>query len=179
MKYSGSDLAVLLVMGLLFGLLGYLLSENFRKARGRTPWGMPSALWGFIWFLSLLLGLVLYLIARATTKVDANGRAAPSPYRAGWPPGPTQPSAPMTPPTPPSGSPVQPYSPTPTPTPATAPASAPALSPPMWHPDPSGRFDYRWWDGQAWTTRVARNGTQLDDGNPDQRLGPVGPPDQP
>jgi hypothetical protein len=166
MNYSGSDLAILLVMGLLFGLIGYLLSENFRKMKGRTPWGMPSALWGFIWFLSLLLGLVLYLIARVTTKVDGVARPGPSPYRAGWPPGPTQPSAPTPPP------PAQPYS-------TGAPAAAPTLSPPMWHPDPSSRFDYRWWDGRAWTTRVARNGTQLDDGNPDQRLGPVGPPDQP
>jgi hypothetical protein len=166
MKYSGSDLAILLVLGLLFGLIGYLLSENFRKLRGRTPWGMPSALWGFIWFLSLALGLVLYLIARATTKVDGVGRPGPGRYPGGWPPGPAQP---YTPSTPPSG---QPYS-------TGAPATAPTLSPPMWHPDPSGRFDYRWWDGQAWTTRVARNGTQLDDGNPDQRLGPVGPPDQP
>ena len=104
MNYSGSDLAILLVMGLLFGLIGYLLSENFRKMKGRTPWGMPSALWGFIWFLSLLLGLVLYLIARVTTKVDGVARPGPSPYRAGWPPGPTQPSAPTPPP------PAQPYS---------------------------------------------------------------------
>ena len=160
MNYSGSNLAVLLVLGLLFGLIGYLLSENFRKMKGRTPWGMPSALWGFIWFLSLLLGLVLYLIARVTTKVDGGGRSGPGSYRAGWPPGPTQPPAP-----------TQPYS--------TGPPAAPTPSPPMWHPDPSGRFDYRWWDGRAWTTRVARNGTQLDDGNPDQRLGPAGPPDQP
>lgn len=151
MNYSGSDLAILLVMGLLFGLIGYLLSENFRKVRGRTPWGMPSALWGFIWFLSLLLGLVLYLIARVTTKVDGVGR-----------PGPTQPSTAVMPPYP-----------------TGPPATAPTLSPPMWHPDPSGRFDYRWWDGRGWTTRVARNGTQLDDGNPDQRLGPAGPPYQP
>jgi hypothetical protein len=166
MKYSGSDLAILLVLGLLFGLIGYLLSENFRKVRGRTPWGMPSALWGFIWFLSLALGLVLYLIARATTKVDGVGRPDPGRYPGSWPPGPAQPYAQTPPP------PGQPYS-------TGAPATAPALSPPMWHPDPSGRFDYRWWDGQAWTTRVARNGTQLDDGNPDQHLGPVGPPGQP
>ncbi len=168
MNYSGSDLTILLVLGLLFGLIGYLLSENFRKMKGRTPWGMPSALWGFIWFLSLLLGLVLYLIARVTTNVDGGGRPGAGSYRAGWPPGPTQPPAPTTQPP----APTQPYSSAP-------PVAAPTLSPPMWHPDPSGRFDYRWWDGRAWTTRVARNGTQLDDGNPDQRLGPAEPPDEP
>src|SRR5664279_1885518 len=32
---------------------------------GRTPWGLPSMLWAFFWFLSLILGLVLYLIAHS------------------------------------------------------------------------------------------------------------------
>jgi hypothetical protein len=165
MNYSGSELIVLLVAGLVFGFVGYRLSENFRKVRGRTPWGMPSALWGFIWFLSLALGLVLYLIARATTKVDGVGRPGSGRYGDSWPQSPAQPYPPTTPP------PAQPYSTGP-------PVTASTLSPPMWHPDPSGRFDYRWWDGQGWTTRVARGGTQLDDGNPDQRLGPAGPPGQ-
>jgi hypothetical protein len=30
--------------------------------------------------------------------------------------------------------------------------------PPAWHPDPSGRHELRWWDGQAWTDRVADGG---------------------
>jgi hypothetical protein len=163
MNYSGSQLAVFFVLALLFGFVGYRLSENFRRTQGRTPWGVPSALWGVIWFLSLALGLILYLIARATTKVNGASRPGPGPQRAGWPPNPTTPYAPTTPP------PGQPYS-------MSTPVTAPAASPPMWHPDPSGRFDYRWWDGQGWTTRVARDGIQLDDGNPDQRLGPAGPP---
>jgi hypothetical protein len=41
----------------------------------------------------------------------------------------------------------------------------------MWHPDPSGEFDYRWWDGQKWTSSVSRGGVQLDDPNYDQRNG--------
>lgn len=28
-----------------------------------------------------------------------------------------------------------------------------------WYKDPSGRFDYRYWDGQKWTEHVSRGGT--------------------
>jgi hypothetical protein len=31
---------------------------------------------------------------------------------------------------------------------------------PGWFPDPMGRNDYRWWDGQAWTAAVVRGGAQ-------------------
>jgi uncharacterized membrane protein YphA (DoxX/SURF4 family) len=33
-----------------------------------------------------------------------------------------------------------------------------AQSPAAWHPDPTGRYDHRYWDGQAWTEHVARAG---------------------
>lgn len=32
------------------------------------------------------------------------------------------------------------------------------MSEPAWHPDPSGRHQYRWWDGAAWTESVSDNG---------------------
>jgi hypothetical protein len=32
-----------------------------------------------------------------------------------------------------------------------------------WHPDPAGRFEHRWWDGQGWTDQVSTAGvTQVD-----------------
>ncbi len=34
------------------------------------------------------------------------------------------------------------------------------ISPPAWHPDPTGRFDLRYWDGALWTEHVTRGGTQ-------------------
>jgi hypothetical protein len=34
---------------------------------------------------------------------------------------------------------------------------------PGWFPDPSGRFDHRWWDGTRWTETVSRGGTQTTD----------------
>jgi hypothetical protein len=30
-----------------------------------------------------------------------------------------------------------------------------------WHPDPTGRADQRYWDGQAWTGHVVRGGQQV------------------
>ena len=38
---------------------------------------------------------------------------------------------------------------------------------PGWHPDPSGRWQLRWWDGSAWTDRVATGGRQSSDPLPD------------
>lgn len=36
--------------------------------------------------------------------------------------------------------------------------------PPAWHPDPSKRFQQRYWDGAEWTNHVANNGvTSIDD----------------
>jgi hypothetical protein len=36
-------------------------------------------------------------------------------------------------------------------------------SPPQWAADPSGRFEWRYWDGSKWTPRVARDGRQTVD----------------
>jgi hypothetical protein len=32
-----------------------------------------------------------------------------------------------------------------------------------WHPDPTGRFEQRYWDGESWTEHVARGGTRSTD----------------
>jgi len=36
----------------------------------------------------------------------------------------------------------------------------PGLQPPAWHPDPSGRWRLRWWDGTRWSEHVASDDTQ-------------------
>ncbi len=43
-----------------------------------------------------------------------------------------------------------------------APPTAPAV-PAGWHPDPTGRNEQRWWDGQTWTAHALRGGTQVND----------------
>ncbi len=40
--------------------------------------------------------------------------------------------------------------------------AVPDLSP-NWLPDPAGRFDYRFWDGNRWTARVSRGGIESAD----------------
>lgn len=40
------------------------------------------------------------------------------------------------------------------------PLSAPDDPTPGWKPDPSGRFDSRYWDGEAWTFRTTSDGAE-------------------
>jgi Protein of unknown function (DUF2510) len=48
--------------------------------------------------------------------------------------------------------------------PTPAPAPAPVVTTPAgWYPDPSGRFEMRYWDGSAWTEHVSRQGQQFPD----------------
>ena len=179
---SSAQWAVLVAFSILWAGIGYALSEKDRRTLGRTPWGLPSALWAFFWFLSLVLGLVLYLIAHsagirrsqqlppfpgspmgglstttglAPTRAPTVGELFPSyPMPANSPPVATDPSSEL----------------------PTAQAPPPDAnwpqSPPAWHPDPSGRFHYRWWDGSQWTSQVSTDGKHLVDTSPDQRIGP-------
>jgi hypothetical protein len=39
----------------------------------------------------------------------------------------------------------------------------PTMPPPKWGPDPSGRHQFRYWDGATWTEYVSDNGTQSTD----------------
>lgn len=45
---------------------------------------------------------------------------------------------------------------------AGGPASRP-VPPPQWHPDPSGRHEYRLWDGSTWTDQVSDGGVVTTD----------------
>lgn len=205
---SGSQLVLVVVLSFVWAALGYMLSEHDRKTLGRTPWGLPSALWALFWFLSLLLGLVLYLIAHSTGVRRAHqSPPASGPYPFAGPMGrgaqsvaeqfPAYPRPANSPVPPTAAGPIQAEGPTPRselhPAPGQSAPIADAttvpdvprfpqgaqgvpsgryLSPPAWHPDPSGRFHYRWWDGSQWTSHVSLDGHVLIDTNPDQRIGP-------
>jgi hypothetical protein len=212
---STTTLIVSGVLSIVWAFIGYRLSEGTRKATGRTPWGLPSAVWALLWFLFVLLGLVLYLIARFTdarksvrmgpdnlgTPAAPLGAPPPAPMakpiRAGsqfpaYPrpanspglgepelsrlPSPPEPGSPSDTPSVPASPPIHesqiPAQTRPAPeTPPTAQPGPPVLPPPGWHPDPSGRFHYRWWDGTVWTSQVSLSGQHLIDTNPDQRIG--------
>lgn len=189
---------ILVVLSFVWAALGYRLSERDRRTLGRTPWGLPSLVWAVFWFLSLLLGLILYLFAHAAEvrRAQQNGRPIGVPNAAQPSSMGVRPTASRTPsvaeqfPAYPQPANLQPDegqgSPQP---PATVvpPGSHPPVqqpagqsgvqlswphSPPAWHPDPSGRFHFRWWDGYQWTSQVSTDGHHLIDTNPDQRIGP-------
>ena len=187
---SGTQVVILLVLSVVWAALGYRLSENDRKNLGRTPWGLPSAVWALFWFLSLILGLVLYLIAHSGAVRRAQQMPPTSGSPLAGPPGATGFSGTKAPtvaeqfpayPQPANSRPADVDQGEAVPGARTEAESSgdPAEvtqrwphSPPAWHPDPSGRFHYRWWDGSEWTSQVSTDGHHLIDTNPDQRIGP-------
>ena len=46
---------------------------------------------------------------------------------------------------------------------ATTTTASTAAAPAAWYPDPSKRFELRYWDGTEWTEHVARGGQQFTD----------------
>ncbi len=189
---TGSQWIIYGALSVLWAFMGYRLSENDRKMLGRTPWGLPSAVWALFWFLSLLVGLVLYLIAhsvgvrqaqRNPPVMDHGGPATPASMEVRAHANRQLTAAEQFPAYPRPAN-FQPESNDEDPVESEsgpehgsvgseggAPTGDP-LSPPAWHPDPSGRFHYRWWDGREWTSQVSTDGHHLIDTNPDQRIGP-------
>jgi hypothetical protein len=52
---------------------------------------------------------------------------------------------------------------TPVATTTTTATTTSAAAPAAWYPDPSKRFELRYWDGAEWTEHVARGGQQFTD----------------
>ncbi len=50
--------------------------------------------------------------------------------------------------------------------PADQPVAYDVASAPAWRPDPSGRWDYRWWDGREYTNYVSKSGVPYTDSLP-------------
>ncbi len=190
---SGNTTALVVdvILAVLFAYFGYRSSEKFRRQWGRTPWGWPSALWGVVCFISILLGVILLFFARRGTRrrIQQSGAFGnqyggyPGGAPPGMPPpyqGPTQgqgnygqgnygqgnygqgnygqPSyeqpGPAQPEQTPWGS---------APPPASPPPQAPGSVQPNWYPDPSGKHQYRYYDGSRWTDDVSDNGVALKD----------------
>ena len=183
---TGAEDVLLLVLSVVWAFIGYTLSEQTKRTTGRTPWGLPSAVWALLWFLSVVVGLVLYLIAQSseTRRMRRSGRVPGPTFSATHGPAvpgglPARPAATDFPAYPRPARPSDaggPRSPAGAhgPDAATWQGASPTvpLPPPGWHPDPSGRFHYRWWDGRQWTAQVSVHGQVLVDTSPDQRIGP-------
>jgi hypothetical protein len=97
--------------------------------------------------------------AASTPPADTGAVSEPS----GWAAAPAATAAPE--PTPqPAPEPVA-AAPAPQPTPQPTPQPQPSTpsTPAGWYPDPSGRFELRYWDGSQWTEYVSRAGQQYTD----------------
>lgn len=85
--YTSTTLVDGFVLGVVLGSLGYFLSERYKRARGVTPWRVPSGMWAVLLFLLSLIGVVMYLIACFTTRP----KTGPTGWAGGdqhWSPGP-------------------------------------------------------------------------------------------
>jgi hypothetical protein len=183
--YSTSTLVEGFVLAVVFATFGYLLSERYKRARGVTPWRLPSAVWALVLFMSTLIGAIVYLIACFTTRpVGPTGWAGGGTQSwhpgasefehrppAGWhggPPGEQGPGAAQGWDAPPPGgwqSPPPPGTVFPGLQPPGSQASVPAPvvpppppSPRAWLADPAGRHELRYWDGTKFTEHVADAG---------------------
>jgi hypothetical protein len=163
----------LVIFGVIFAVLSYLRTQNFKKRTGVDPWRLPPLVWALASFFIAIFGTLLSIIACATTKVAGRAPAAPRHSGYGGPSGPRgygtagqpgygtagQPGYAM------SRGPVQ-HASTPgglapvPPTIGTATTSSPypGSFPAGWHPDPMIRHQQRYWDGARWTEHVADDG---------------------
>lgn len=66
--YSRSEVVVSLLFAFVFAALGYRMSYRHRQARGVTPWRLPSGLWALICFFLQPFGIIVEILAQATTK---------------------------------------------------------------------------------------------------------------
>lgn len=184
-KLNGTELVLYYFVCGILGYVGYHLAETDRRALGRSPWGIPPAVWAILWFVWLPVGVILFVLAHraevrrtARTPLGALGAAVPplvpEPVRSvgsDFPAYPRRADGGTTPRTTPA--PAAAHTPAAaTPPPTQAASDHAELSPPAWHPDPSGRFHYRWWTGTEWTSYVATHGRVETDTSPDQRIGP-------
>lgn len=103
-------------------------------------------------------GDITAFLSRAASAADtpaAEAAPAAAAEPAGWAVAPEPAPAAQPEPTPAA-------QPEPTPVAAAAAPATPAV-PANWYADPSGRFELRYWDGNAWTEHVSRAGQQYTD----------------
>lgn len=143
-----STLFVFIEIALSIIAAGYTYSgaQRFRAQTGVSPWHLPPWLWGAITFCFWLIGIVLFAVARATTRhrpVDAGSPAIDQPVQQvvtgeghlGRTFGTNQPPSQARPPA-------------------------------GWYADPGRRHELRFWDGKGWTEHVSDGGERgIDPGN--------------
>ncbi|GEM_PF-2006534 len=160
-----------LLFALLFGALAYGRAAAFRRRFGRNPWGIAPGVWLLIGFLFSAFGLVLTLLACATTRVGPlSTLTGPPPLETPEPDG-----GPRTPESWDAATPEssegtdrrgqegdrgrQP----PQATPGGSTEEAPRWPPAGWYSDPTGLHEYRFWEGSDWSSYVSDHGNVATD----------------
>ncbi len=158
------------VFGLLIGFMNYRNTERYRRFTGKSPWGIPPVVWGVASVFLSLVVTVLALIAMSTGRSrhlrQGGGTAVPGGRSFGRYPAPPMGGPPPAGPAGATeGAPRTVGHPTGSdPRPGGTPEGLVTVpSPPSWQPDPSGRFDFRYWDGDEWTEFVSKDGAQSTD----------------
>jgi len=124
------DTPALLAVGVIFGILNFARTRQFRRRTGVSPWHVHPVVWGVVSLCISLIGTVLAAVAIATTKVPRRDPAPPRPTGTGVAAASGVPAGAVL-------------------------AYGPA---PGWHPDPAGRHHHRFWSGSRWTDHVANGG---------------------
>jgi hypothetical protein len=156
-----------LIFGVLIGFLNYRSTERFRRVTGKSPWGIPPIVWALASVFISLFVTILAFIAMSTSGRRRGMRQGGGGFPTGFPgqggsmgsPGPYGGYSSRQLRLPESGQPPS--------IPATATQVAPPppadSAPPSWQPDPSGRFEFRYWNGEEWTEFVSSGGVSSQD----------------
>src|SRR3954451_18319497 len=162
------------VLAVLFAIAGHQEARRFARQYGDTPWRWDPWGWAVVMFLSWVIGIVLLAIAErqgrsraARQPAYASGYVQPAYAQQGYQQGYGQPAVAAAPMRSRFGinEPATTAAFAGTPAPGPAPVAAPtaALPAAMWAADPTGRHQYRWWDGSVWTPNVSSNGVVAQD----------------
>lgn len=153
--YTNSEVVGYLALALLFALLGYRMSHRHRVVRGVTPWRVPSLVWAAVCFFLQPFGLVVELVAQATTKPALRrvaGQVAGAPRA-------LRPTSPPAVELAPAGAPL-PGVTGPPPPEGDGSGRTPLFG---WYPDVTGRHDERYFDGRRWSEFVRDGGSRSTD----------------
>ncbi len=160
------------VFGGVIAVLNYRNTERYRRATGKSPWGIPPIGWAVA---SAFVPVVVTFMALIAMTSGRGARRGSRPFGGTMPGSAARPPFDGQVPDPPTG-----YRPGELPdaalhpsgqrstdrqTEAAVPATltASASAPPSWQADPSGRFDFRNWGGDEWTEFVSKGGEQSTD----------------
>ncbi|MCU1495873.1 MAG: hypothetical protein JWO62_3637 [Acidimicrobiaceae bacterium] len=158
--YTRGDIVASVLFAFVFATLGYRMSHRHRLARGVTPWRLPSAVWALICFFLQPFGIIVELLAQATTKPAVGAGAAPAmpgsfpayPQRAGT--SVPQPAV-VEEPAANSIAPPLPVHTGPPPPIGDHTGKTPLFG---WYTDTTGRHEQRYWDGRGWSDNVRDQG---------------------